>query len=178
MDKLLVRDSRDGDVAAINLLVTRAFPDEDLLPLVNELLGESKLAMSLVGIIDDKVVGHVIFTQCSISGSACKAALLAPLAVDPAWQRQGIGSAIVHEGMDRLLQDDVAVVFVLGDPAYYVRFGFTPDTSTEPPYPLPEEWSDAWQSKFLQEVPAIEKGQLKRQLSVPLQWRRSELWAP
>ena len=64
--------------------------------------------------------------------------------------------------------------FVLGDPAYYGRFGFTPETHVEPPFPLPAEWGGAWQSQYLDgsRVPCPGK------LDVPPQWLQPALWAP
>jgi len=179
----LIRNSSSNDFPALELLYTQAFPEEDLIPLVKELLSDSDVAMSLVATIQEKVVAHAVFTMCNIPGISCKAALLGPLAVDPSCHRQGIGSAIVHEGLERLARIKVAVVFVLGDPAYYSRFGFKPDSFIEPPYSLPEElresevwqrWKDAWQSKYLAGAPATRKGTL----SVPSQWQHPELWAP
>jgi len=61
---------------------------------------------------------------------------------------------------------------VLGDPAYYSRVGFAPETRVSPPYPLPEEWRAGWQSIALQET------ELKGALEVPAPWRRAHLWAP
>jgi len=97
-ESIEVRESMPGDLAAIELLYPETFPDEDLLALVRDLLREAPAALSLVGIIDSRLVGHVIFTKCGVVGSSGKAALLGPLAVAPAWQKQRIGSAIVLAG--------------------------------------------------------------------------------
>lgn len=174
MTNLEIRESVQGDYAAIESLYPEAFPDEDLLPLVRELLQESAITMSLVGTTDSRLSGHAIFTRCGVAGSRVNAALLGPLAVAPACQRQGIGSAIVRAGLRRLEDAGVSLVCVLGDPAYYSRLGFTPEFRVEPPYPLPAEWRSAWQSKHLGDISAPCAGQL----SVPPQWLRPALWAP
>ena len=96
--------------------------------------------------MEESVVGHVIFTRCGIGEGSNDAALLAPLAVAPDRQRQGIGSAIVQAGLQRLPTIGVDQVYVLGDPAYYGRLGFRPEVGVTPPYPLPAEWQEAWQS--------------------------------
>ena len=174
MDELQIRESRPDDSSAIESLYPEAFPDEDLLPVVQDLLNDTGVTLSLVGTIDAQIVGHVIFTRCGVAGSNVNASLLAPLAVSPAWQRQGIGSAIVHAGLRRLMDSNVSLVLVLGDPAYYGRLGFLPESAIEPPYPLPPEWDGAWQSQYLShpEAPCVGK------LSVPSPWRRPLLWAP
>lgn len=174
IDRIEIRESQPNDVAAIERLYPDAFPDEDLLPLVRELLREDSVVLSLVGISDRALVGHVIFTTCSIAGRTDTVALLGPLAVAPDRQRQGIGSAIVRAGLRRLENAGTRHVYVLGDPAYYGRFGFEPDHAVSPPYPLPEEWQGAWQSLGLRDSGPPLRGKL----SVPRPWRRPALWAP
>jgi putative acetyltransferase len=151
-----------------------AFPDDDLLPLVRELLRETRVVLSLVAMVDEVLAGHVMFTTCSIAEKADRVALLGPLAVAPALQRQGIGSWLVRAGLQRLERADTSRVYVLGDPAWYRRFGFEPDDAVTPPYPLPEEWCGAWQSLSFRNGNSCPSGKL----SVPQPWRRPALWAP
>ena len=172
--KLEVRESVQDDTAAIELLYPEAFPDEDLIPLVRDLLQDAVIALSLVGTIDSQVVGHAIFTKCGVIGTSVKAALLGPLAVASTWQRQGIGSAIVRAGLQTLEYSDVSLVCVLGDPAYYSRLGFAQETLVDSPFRLPAEWRGAWQSKLLDDTATPCAGKL----SVPPQWREPALWAP
>jgi putative acetyltransferase len=173
-EKLEIHESRRDDMAAIESLYPEAFPDEDLLPIVRDLLNDAVAAISFVGTIDMRIVGHAIFTKCGVFGSSVNAALLGPLAVAPAWQRQGIGSAIVRAGLRRLEDANVSRVYVLGDPAYYGRLGFLPETLVEPPFPLPVEWDGAWQSRDLGKTTTPCAGKL----SVPPQWLQPALWAP
>lgn len=172
-DKIEIRESAPGDISLIEELYPDAFPDEDLLPLVRELLGEGTGILSLVALAGETLAGHIVFTMCGIAGEPGKAALLGPLAVAPARQRQGIGSALVRAGLQRLESAGVARVCVLGDPAYYGRFGFAPDARITPPYPLPEAWRDAWRSLGLH----ADDSALSGPLSVPTPWRRPELWS-
>jgi putative acetyltransferase len=102
LERIEIRESLPSDIASIEKLYPDAFPDEDLLPLVRELLQETPIALSIVGIIGTSLVGHVIFTTCGIAGYTDKVALLGPLAVVTAWQRQGFGSAIVRAGLQQL----------------------------------------------------------------------------
>lgn len=169
-----IRASGDSDGPAIQSLYPQAFPDEDLLPLVKDLLRDADIAISLVATIDARVVGHVILTKCGVVGSGVTAALLGPLAVAPAQQRRGIGSALVRAGLKRLKDEGVDLVCVLGDPDYYGRLGFAREMHVEPPFPLPAEWNNAWQSQYLSDATIPCAGQL----TVPPQWRKPALWAP
>ena len=173
-ESIEIRESMPGDLAAIELLYPEAFPDEDLVPLVRSLLQEEPAPLSLVGIIGSQLVGHIIYTECSVVGSSSKAALLGPLAVASAWQRQGIGSAIVRAGLRQLEDAGISHVYVLGDPAYYGRFGFLPEYGVAPPYALPAEWDGAWQSKSL--GGAAKPGQ--GELSLPEPWLQRAWWTP
>ena len=172
--KLEICESIPGDFGAIESLYPEAFPDENLLPLVRDLLADAAVTTSLVGVVDSQIVGHAIFTMCSVGGSNVNAALLGPLAVKPAWQRRGFGSAIVRAGLRRLKEMDVNLVYVLGDPAYYGRLGFRPESQVEPPFRLPPEWDGAWQSQSVGDTTTPFPGKL----SVPRQWLQPALWAP
>ena len=173
-EALELRDSVPADLGAIESLYPEAFPDENLLPLVRDLLQDKTITTSIVGVIDTRIVGHVIFTNCGVTGQPINATLLGPLAVAPARQRQGIGSAIVRAGLRRLEEAGVGLVLVLGDPNYYRRLGFLPESHVEPPFRLPPEWDGAWQSQKLCDMGAAYSGEL----SVPKQWQQPALWAP
>lgn len=173
-EELGIRESKQNDWAEIESLYPAAFPDENLIPLVQDLLNDASVAISLVATIDVQIVGNAIFTKCGVVGTGVNAALLGPLAVLPDWQRQGVGSALVQAGLRRLEDTGVSRVFVLGDPAYYGRLGFLPESFVEPPFPLPAEWDGAWQSQNLGET----KTRCTGKLSVPQPWLQPALWAP
>ena len=168
-----VRPSTPGDHAKIEALYPRAFPGEDLLPLVSDLLQNKQDVTSLVADREGQVVGHVLFTRCTTEKGDDVVALLAPLAVAPECQRLGIGSALIREGLERLRDAGVAFVYVLGDPAYYGRLGFTPERLVQPPYPLPPEWADAWQSLQLDTSIPRPSGRLLP----PERWLDPALWS-
>ena len=167
-----VRRAERSDLPAIESLYPQAFPDEDLLPLVRELADAPDMTVTLVGTVDSEISAHAVFTLCGVEGNEINAALLGPLAVEPEWQRQGIGSALVRDGLERLRAEDVSLVCVLGDPAYYGRLGFTTERRVDAPYALPVQWTDAWQSQYLDDAP-----QCSGKLIVPQQGRKPELWS-
>lgn len=172
-DSLNIRESTPGDLGAIEALYPAAFPTEDLLPLVRALLEAGSDVLSLVALADDELAGHVAFTTCAIPKSAETVALLGPLAVAPTRQRQGIGTAMIRAGLRDLASAGAAKVCLLGDPGYYGRFGFMPETGVTPPYPLPAAWREAWQS-----IELTDGGRsLEGRLLVPAPWREPALWS-
>ena len=183
-NELAIRNSTAADSAAVEALYARAFPDEDLIPLIRELIEDTELVISLIATIGNEVAGHGLFTCLpNCRNTNRKAALLGPLAVDPARQRAGIGSAIVQHGLQKLEKENTDVVFVLGDPGYYSRFGFMPESYIAPPYSFPEhlketelwlQWKDAWQSVYLSSKPVT----TSEKLAVPEPWQHQELWTP
>ena len=171
-----IRLAESDDRADVLALTRAAFPDEDLRPLVTALFGRPETACLMAGPPAD-AGGYAVLTVCSVAGDAPaprapeqSVALLGPVAVRPDLQRRGIGQALIRAGIDRMRADGRAAIFVLGDPAYYGRFGFVP-TAVVPPYGLPDAWAEAWRALPL--VPqAVEAGTL----IVPEPWRHRALW--
>lgn len=108
--------------------------------------------LSLVAELDGDLVGHILFTKIQIrDGEMVHPALaLAPLAVLPACQRQGIGSRLVSEGLAACASRGSEPVVVLGHPDYYPRFGFQPARrfGIYPPFSVRDEvfmvWAGDW----------------------------------
>jgi predicted N-acetyltransferase YhbS len=109
--------------------------------------------LSLLAAEGERALGHVLFSHAGIDGAGRDAAMaiLAPLAVVPDAQGKTIGSRLVQAGLERLAVAGVALAFVLGDPAYYRRFGFAPAApqGLAAPYPLPPECAEAWMARPL-----------------------------
>jgi putative acetyltransferase len=167
-----IRDGGADDLAGIEPLYADAFPDEELRPLVRALLQDTPGVLSLVAAEGAALIGHVAFTSCCVKGETVS--LLGPLAVTPAWQRRGVGSALVRAGLERLRSSGISQVFVLGDPAYYRRFGFAAERAVVPPCPIPKDWQDAWQSFSLKDAAP----KLRGTLTVPPAWNDPALWLP
>ena len=114
---------------------------------------------------------QVVVLWWAVQGSV---ALLGPLCVSPAVQKQGIGSALIRAGHGLLQGEGVSRVMVLGDPAYYSRFGFETESAIAPPYKLPPEWREAWRSIALGADDQPSSGALL----LPSPWMHQSLWLP
>ena len=116
------------DAIAIRSLLEDAFGGSAEAALVERLRATGEIVLALVAVAPpDVVVGFIAFVRLQIEmadGSRAGIAL-APLAVGKAHQRRRIGSALVREGLDRLTERGAEIAFVLGDPAFYERFGFS-----------------------------------------------------
>jgi putative acetyltransferase len=121
-----VREERPGDAAAIRSVHLAAFPLATEADLVEQLRGDGDAVISLVAVEHGKVVGHVLFSRMSVEadGRGLVGLGLGPVAVVPDRQRTGIGSALVEAGMAKAQSTGAQIIFVLGEPAYYSRFGF------------------------------------------------------
>jgi len=168
-----IRKSRPGDAAGIERLYGAAFPDEDLVPLVRELLVYGRGVISLVAAHRGAIAGHIVFSPCQVAAKENNVALLGPLAVAPNVQKQGIGSALIKAGFAALDNTGMDFVCVLGDPAYYGRFGFTVERRVATPYTLPDDWYEAWQSISLTNTAETSP---EGTLVVAEPWRHVALW--
>jgi putative acetyltransferase len=126
---MLIRDEQAGDEDAIRQLVAAAFHDHPHSDqrehfLIGALRASGAMTLSLVTDEDGAPVGHIAFSPVKIDGVSQNWYGLGPVAVIPARQRSGIGQALVHTGLARLKSTAAAGCVVLGDPAFYTRFGF------------------------------------------------------
>ena len=129
---MLVRPEADADHARIAALVEAAFADEahsshTEARILEALRAAGALELGLVAEQGGIVVGHIAFSAVEISDGAAGWFGLGPVAVDPAVQGQGIGGALIRAGLDELARRGARGVVVLGEPAYYERFGFARD---------------------------------------------------
>jgi putative acetyltransferase len=168
-----IRPFLSSDQAGLVALYDRAFPDEDLMPVVTALHDGADTVLSLIAEREADVIGHILFSFARVEETPV--ALLAPLGVAPSLQRQGIGTALVQAGFERAAKAGVQAVYVLGDPGYYQRFGFGAERPVASPYALPTEWQDAWQSRQLGNANPTA---LAGPLHLPSPWLDPKLWLP
>lgn len=123
---MLIRVEQVHDIPVINALHEAAFPGPLEARLVTQLREAGRLRLSLVAELEGVVVGHVAFSPVTLAGTTSGWGL-APVAVLPAKQRQGIGQALIRRALIYCAQANCDFLVVLGDPGYYARrFGFSP----------------------------------------------------
>jgi putative acetyltransferase len=123
--------------------------------LVRELLEDPNAIpiLSLLAFKNDRAVGHILFTAARLTKNqnTVSMVILAPLAIVPEAQKQGIGGKLIERGLELLSIVGVDLVFVLGHPEYYPRYGFKPAgvLGFEAPYPIPDKHAEAWMLQAL-----------------------------
>jgi putative acetyltransferase len=125
---ITIRPERPGDIASIRATHESAFGQDTEADIVDALRIACPEALSLVAVSEGAIVGHIFFSPVTVQGErgTIQGMGLAPLAVLPGRQRQGIGSRLVETGLRILRQKDCPFVIVLGHPEFYPRFGFVP----------------------------------------------------
>lgn len=127
--KFAIRDEADADVNAIAEVTAAAFKTLAISNhteqfIIEALRAANALKISLVAEVEGRVVGHIAFSPVTISDGSADWYGLGPLSVLPAYQRQGIGSALVRQGLSRLEGLGARGCCLVGHPEYYRRFGF------------------------------------------------------
>jgi putative acetyltransferase len=123
-----VREELPEDIDAIRSVNTRAFGQTQEADLVDKLRRDCSDLLSLVAMRQNEIVGHILFSPVIVESESrtIQGMGLAPLAVSPQYQRQGIGSELIRAGIAELKSRRCPFVIVLGHPQYYPRFGFEP----------------------------------------------------
>ena len=154
-DKLQIREAVETDLNDVLYIERLAFGSDKEAALVTDLLHDpsAKPVLSLLAFINERAVGHILFTAARLTGTEDTASIviLAPLAILPDTQKQGIGGKLIEQGLASLSRSGVDLVFVLGHPEYYPRYGFAPagHLGFEAPYPIPDEHAGAWMVQAL-----------------------------
>lgn len=144
-----IRHEISADHESVRRINRLAFGQDDEANLVDALRWAGYTRVSLVAEVDGQVVGHILFSDLPIlTNTGTVAALaLAPMAVLPEHQKQGIGSALVRKGLEICRDQGHAIVVVLGHPEFYPRFGFA--TKLAEPLTSPFSGRDSWMATEL-----------------------------
>jgi putative acetyltransferase len=133
-----IREEQPADRVAIFDVVQRAFAQDAEARLVDRLRDGGYVRLSLVAEIDGQIVGHILYSDLPIVGPSgtTPALALAPMAVVPEHQSQGIGSALIRKSLQLCQEHGHKIVVLLGHQHYYPRFGFSPELAKplESPY--------------------------------------------
>jgi len=121
---IAIREEQAADIVAIRALNTRTFGQPREAAIVDTIRSNDNALLSLVATADYDVVGHILYSPASIGD--VRGAALGPMAVLPAFQRQGIGSTLVEHGNQQMKDAGQPFIIVLGHAAFYPRFGFLP----------------------------------------------------
>jgi len=137
-DQWILRLEGPGDDVAIYALTKQAFAGMehsagDEQDMIVALRDQGALALSLVALKNDALVGHVAFSPATVESGEKGWFALGPVCAAPSLQRQGIGSALINEGLKRLRAQGAKGCILVGHPDYYPRFGFkiTPQLAPE-----------------------------------------------
>jgi len=124
---MIIRQEMPGDVMRIRDILAAAFAGGQEADLVDGLRRNDDLLLSLVAEDAGRLIGHVGFSRLWVgqAGQRLPGVSLAPLGVEAGHRRRGVGAALVEAGHARLRKAAESIVFVLGDPAYYGRFGYS-----------------------------------------------------
>lgn len=128
--EIIIRSETGADVEAITDVTIAAFKtlaisDNTEQFIIEALRAAKALTISLVAEVDARVIGHIAFSPVTLSDGTSGWYGLGPVSVLPEYQRQGIGKALIQEGLSRLRESNAAGCCVVGHPDYYGRFGFT-----------------------------------------------------
>ena len=126
---LIVRNETDADIGTITEVTIAAFKTLEISNhteqfIIKALRASNALSVSLVAELDGRVIGHIAFSPITISNGTQNWYGLGPISVSPEHQRQGVGKALVQEGLSRLKNQNAAGCCVVGHPDYYRKFGF------------------------------------------------------
>ena len=127
--RIVIRNETDIDIGMISKVTIAAFQTLEISNhteqfIIEALRAAHALTVSLVAEVDGRVIGHAAFSPVTISDGTQNWYGLGPVSVLPAYQRQGIGKALIHEGLSRLKGLGARGCCLVGHPEYYKKFGF------------------------------------------------------
>lgn len=184
LNDIHIRETNTDDFNDIMTVEKQAFGYDKEAKLATDLLADRSAdpMISLLAFYKDEAIGHILFTRAYFDSQKTQPMIhiLAPLAVKPEYQRQGIGGLLIKVGIERLQEIGSNLVLVLGHKEYYPKYGFIPHAAKlgyPAPYPILEEYSDCWMVQAISpEGFEAGKGKIKccNELNKPEHWRDEE----
>ena len=181
LKNIQIRETNTDDFNDIMEVEKQAFGYDKEAKLVADLLADKSAEpiLSLLAIYDSQAIGHILFTRAYFDGKHNQPMMhiLAPLAVKPQFQRQGVGGLLIKAGIRLLEERGSNLVFVLGHKEYYPKYGFLADAAQLgylAPYPILDKHTDYWMVRPIGEIGfGIGKGKIKcsDELNKPEHWR-------
>lgn len=152
-----IREENESDYTAIKNVNDKAFnqPQEGIV--IGKIRNSGSPFISLVAEIDKKIVGHVFFSPAEIenNGEKITGMGLAPVAVLPGYQKQGIGKMLINEGIHLIKKQSIPFIIVLGHEHYYPKFGF----ETASKYGIKCQWQGIPDEAFM--ILLLDKAKMK-----------------
>lgn len=182
IQNIQIKETGINDFDSIMTVEEQAFGYDKEAILTANLLKDptAEPTLSLLAFDKNNPIGHILFTRVYMNEMTFNQPLihiLAPLAVIPEYQKQGIGGLLINEGIKQLKEMDSEMVFVLGHMEYYPKYNFIPDAGKlgyTAPYPIPDKFANAWMVQSLNPNGlVIKKGKVicANELNKPEHWR-------
>ena len=157
-ENIHIRETKENDFNDIMEVETLAFGKDKEAKLTAGLLKDpmAEPMLSLLAFHKEEAIGHILFSRIYFEDSDEQPLmhLLAPLAIKPGFQKQGVGGKLINKGLEILKKRGSEIVIVIGHMDYYPMFGFIPDAKRLgfiTPYPIPEEFNNAWMVQELKQ---------------------------
>ncbi len=152
-----IRETAVTDFQDIMKVEEQAFGYDKEAKLTADLLKDktAKPILSLLAFHSQKAIGHILFTRVymnEMDNNQPLLHILAPLAIIPEYQKKGVGGLLIQHGLETLKEIGSEMVFVLGHPTYYPKYGFIPDAMQKgytAPFTIPEKVKNAWMVQSL-----------------------------
>lgn len=141
----IIRQEYGDDFEDIRNVIEEAFNQPDEADLVEDLRSSGDAIIGLVSEENREIVGYAMLSKASIDGTDCRIAGLAPVAVKPEHQNNGIGSLLIREVLDECLSLRFDAIIVIGNGDFYPRFGFKPGSE----YGITAQWDEIPPDHFM-----------------------------
>ncbi len=180
-ENIIIRKPKDADLKHILFIAKVAFDSEKQAIITEQLMKDDSAqpVVSLLAFDGNKPVGHILFSKATVEGyqKSEHVYFLSPIAIMPEYQSKNIDKLLMEEGLKKLKDSGVEMVFVYGNPEYYKNLGFVPEAESfgfTPPFPVPDRHSEAWMVRPLSHIRGLSNSAGKVVVADPL--NKSETW--